>query len=215
MSSLQTPSPKILVIDNYDSFTFNLVHLLHECGHDATVWRNDKFALTDVEAFDKILLSPGPGIPEEAGLLLDVIRTYGPSKSILGICLGQQAIAEVYGGTLYNLEKPVHGTATPIRVSVSNELIFRGLPQTFLVGRYHSWAVSHEGFPDSLAITAEDEQGVIMALSHKTLDVKGLQFHPESVLTEHGKEMIANWLDIPQLHTGDANRTDEHRLRSA
>jgi len=183
-----------LVIDNYDSFTFNLVHLLYECGQDATVWRNDKFALEDVAAFDKILLSPGPGIPEEAGLLLDVIREYGPSKSILGICLGQQAIAEVYGGKLYNLDKPVHGTATPLHISVTDEPIFNGLPQSFPVGRYHSWAVAREGFPETLRITAEDEKGVIMALSHNTFDVKGLQFHPESVLTHYGKEMIANWL---------------------
>ncbi len=194
MNSLQERQPNILVIDNYDSFTFNLVHLLHECGHEATVWRNDKFALEDVAAFDKILLSPGPGIPEEAGLLLDVIKEYGTSKSILGICLGQQAIAEVYGGKLYNLAKPVHGTATNLLITAPDEPIFNGLPQLFLVGRYHSWAVSREAFPDTLRITAEDEHGVIMALSHKTLDVKGLQFHPESVLTAHGKEMIANWL---------------------
>jgi len=213
MSSLQTISPSILVIDNYDSFTFNLVHLLYECGHDATVWRNDKFALADVAAFDKILLSPGPGIPSEAGLLLDVIRTYGASKSILGICLGQQAIAEVYGGMLYNLARPVHGTATPIRVTDPEEPIFNGLPLSFSVGRYHSWAVSHEGFPDSLSITAEDEQGVIMALSHKTLDVKGLQFHPESVLTEHGREMIANWLDTARWNADNRNQADTHSLR--
>lgn len=194
MDSAQKQSPRILVIDNYDSFTFNLVHLLHECGHDATVWRNDKFALEDVVSFDKILLSPGPGIPEEAGLLLDVIREYGTTKSILGICLGQQAIAEVYGGNLYNLSKPVHGTATPLLIKVDDEPLFNGLPPSFSVGRYHSWAVAHEAFPDVLRITAEDEQGVIMALAHKTLDVKGLQFHPESVLTQHGKAMIANWL---------------------
>ncbi len=200
MDRLPKHLPKILVIDNYDSFTFNLVHLLHECGHDATVWRNDKFALEEVAAFDKILLSPGPGIPEEAGLLLDVIREYGSSKSILGICLGQQAIAEVYGGTLYNLAKPVHGTATPLRVTVPSEAIFNGLPPSFLVGRYHSWAVSRERFPDTLQITAEDDNGVIMALSHREFDIKGLQFHPESVLTEHGKEMIANWLTPTHIH---------------
>ncbi len=195
------------MIDNYDSFTFNLVHLLHECGHDATVWRNDKFALEEVAAFDKILLSPGPGIPSEAGLLLDVIRLYGPTKSILGICLGQQAIAEVYGGTLYNLSKPVHGTATPLLIKVDDEPIFNGLPRSFPVGRYHSWAVAHEGFPDVLRITAEDERGVIMALAHKTLDVKGLQFHPESVLTQHGKAMIANWV-LPTIE--DPSMTTNH-----
>lgn len=197
MNNLQPSLHRILVIDNYDSFTFNLVHLLHQCGYEATVWRNDKFELKDVAPFDKILLSPGPGIPEEAGLLLDVIREYGPTKSILGICLGQQAIAEVYGGRLYNLAKPVHGTATPLIITDPDEAIFNGLPNSFPAGRYHSWAVSREGFPDTLRITAEDEEGVIMGLSHKTLDVKGLQFHPESVLTAHGKEMMANWLSQP------------------
>ena len=142
MENPQQSSPRILVIDNYDSFTFNLVHLLHECGYDATVWRNDKFALPEVAAFDKILLSPGPGIPSEAGQLLDVIRMYGDSKSILGICLGQQAIAEVYGGQLYNLAKPVHGTATPLIVTDPDEPIFKGLPETFAAGRYHSWSVA-------------------------------------------------------------------------
>lgn len=193
------------MIDNYDSFTFNLVHLLHECGYDATVWRNDKFTLEDVAAFDKILLSPGPGIPKEAGLLLDVIRTYGASKSILGICLGQQAIAEVYGGQLYNLTKPVHGTATPLLITDPSEPIFRGLPNGFPAGRYHSWAVSREGFPDALRITAEDSDGVIMGLSHNTLDVKGLQFHPESVLTAHGKEMMANWLQTADHRSPTTN----------
>lgn len=201
MSNSQQPSPKILVIDNYDSFTFNLVHLLQECGHDATVWRNDKFDLAEVAAFDKILLSPGPGIPEEAGLLLDVIRKYGPSKSILGICLGQQAIAEVYGGSLYNLSRPVHGTATPLYIIDAEEPLFHGLPDSFAVGRYHSWAVSCDGFPESLRITAKDEQGAIMALSHKSYDVRGLQFHPESVLTQFGKEMISNWLTVGKPRT--------------
>lgn len=187
-------SKNILVIDNYDSFTFNLVHLLHECGVEATVWRNDKFALEDVEAFDKIILSPGPGIPEEAGLLLDVIKKYGPTKSILGVCLGQQAIAEVYGGRLFNLDKPFHGVATEITITDDTEVLFHELPQRFLVGRYHSWAVSEIGFPDVLKVTALDSQGVIMALSHNLFDVKGVQFHPESVLSEHGKKIIENWL---------------------
>ncbi len=189
-------APRILVVDNYDSFTFNLVHLLHECGHQATVWRNDKFELDDVESFDKILLSPGPGIPEEAGLLLDVIRRYGEHKSILGICLGLQAIAEVYGGALYNLAKPVHGVATTMRVIDSEEPVFAGLPEAFSVGRYHSWAVAKDGLPASLRITAEDADRVIMGLTHEAHDVRGLQFHPESVMTEYGKEMIANWLAI-------------------
>jgi anthranilate synthase component 2 len=185
----------ILVIDNYDSFTFNLVHLLNECGHKATVWRNDKFELADVEQFDKILLSPGPGIPSEAGLLLEVIKTYAPTKSILGVCLGMQAMAEVFGGTLYNLSRPVHGRATDIEVLDKTENVFKDLPQKFLVGRYHSWAVSGEELPDTIKVTARDVDGVIMALKHANYDVRGVQFHPESVLTEHGKEMIKNWLD--------------------
>ena len=186
---------KILVIDNYDSFTYNLVHLLHELNHDAEVWRNDKFKLEDVAAFDKILLSPGPGIPSEAGLLLQVIEKYAATKSILGVCLGQQAIAEVFGGELYNLDKPVHGTATHILVKDTNEVIFNGLPQTFKVGRYHSWAVKSKNLPEELIVTAEDEKGVMMALRHRDFDVRGVQFHPESVLTEFGKEMIKNWLE--------------------
>ena len=143
----------ILVIDNYDSFTFNLVHLLNECGHNPTVLRNDKFDLAEVEAFDKILLSPGPGIPSEAGLLLDVIKTYSPTKSILGVCLGVQAIAEVFGGSLYNLSYPVHGRATAMQVLDTEEVLFDTLPHTFNVGRYHSWAVNREDLPEELKIT--------------------------------------------------------------
>lgn len=184
----------ILVIDNYDSFTFNLVHLLNETGHEATVWRNDKFELEDVDKFDKILLSPGPGIPSESGLLLDVIRTYAPTKSILGICLGLQAIAEVFGGELYNLTRPVHGRATDIDVLDKDEKLFNGCPQVFKVGRYHSWAVINKNIPSDIVVTATDSDGVIMALRHKTLDVRAVQFHPESVLTENGKLMISNWL---------------------
>ncbi|HYK76425.1 MAG TPA: aminodeoxychorismate/anthranilate synthase component II [Daejeonella sp.] len=188
---------KILVIDNYDSFTFNLVHLINETGHEATVWRNDKFELEEVAAFDKILLSPGPGIPKEAGLLLEVIRHYASEKSILGICLGMQAIAEVFGGKLYNLSKPVHGRATDLHLTPEPESLFKNCPAGFKVGRYHSWAVCDAGLPQELKVTARDENGVIMALSHSTLDVKGVQFHPESVLTEHGKQMIENWLNHP------------------
>ncbi|OAQ39049.1 anthranilate synthase component II [Pedobacter psychrophilus] len=185
---------KILVIDNYDSFTYNLVHLLNELGEDATVWRNDKFELKDIAQFDKILLSPGPGIPSEAGLLLAVIKEYATTKSILGVCLGQQAIAEVFGGELYNLERPVHGTATKLVITDENELLFKGLKSGFDVGRYHSWAVKSDNLPSELLITATDEKEVMMALRHKTLDVRGVQFHPESILTEFGKEMIGNWL---------------------
>ncbi|MDF3077972.1 MAG: aminodeoxychorismate/anthranilate synthase component [Sphingobacteriaceae bacterium] len=185
---------KILVIDNYDSFTFNLVHLLNECGKTATVWRNDKFQLGDVEEFDKILLSPGPGIPSEAGLLLDVIKEYSPKKSILGICLGMQAIAEVFGGELYNLSRPVHGRATVLNVLDKEENLYEGLPETFKIGRYHSWAVKPDSMPKDLKVTGEDVDGVIMSLKHTAYDVKGVQFHPESVLTENGKKMINNWL---------------------
>ncbi len=187
---------KIVVIDNYDSFTYNLVHLLQELDQEYVVWRNDKFKLEDIDAFDKILLSPGPGIPEEAGLLLDVIRTYAPRKSILGICLGQQAIAEVFGGTLFNMEKPLHGVATNITVVDESEKLFRDFPKDSKIGRYHSWAVNKDTLPASLKVTAIDENGIIMALTHTEYDVRGMQFHPESVLTTNGKKLIENWLGI-------------------
>lgn len=193
---------KILVIDNYDSFTYNLVHLINECGYEATVWRNNRFELQDADQFTKILLSPGPGIPSEAGLLLDVIRSFSATKSILGVCLGMQAIAEVFGGDLYNLSRPVHGRATPMRV-IAHEQLFAGCPQEFNVGRYHSWAVKSDSFPSSLEITAKDHDEVIMALKHKTLDVRGVQFHPESVLTEHGRQMMKNWLEANPLNSPD------------
>ncbi|MDQ1152636.1 anthranilate synthase component 2 [Sphingobacterium zeae] len=187
---------KIVVIDNYDSFTYNLVHLLQELDQEYVVWRNDKFKLEDIDAFDKILLSPGPGIPEEAGLLLDVIRTYAPHKSILGICLGQQAIAEVFGGTLFNMEKPLHGVATNITVTDESEKLFQDFPKDSKIGRYHSWAVSKNTLPTCLKVTAVDENGIIMALTHTEYDVRGMQFHPESVLTTNGKKLIQNWLGI-------------------
>lgn len=186
---------KILVIDNYDSFTYNLVHLLQELNQTYTVLRNDKFTLDDVANYDKILLSPGPGIPQEAGLLLDVIRMYGSSKSILGICLGQQAIAEVYGGALYNMPKPLHGIATGITITDETEKLFQDFPKDSLIGRYHSWAVEKESLPPCLKITALDNDGVIMALAHTEYDVRGMQFHPESILTTNGKKLIDNWLN--------------------
>jgi anthranilate synthase component 2 len=186
----------ILIIDNYDSFTYNLVHLVNELGLQCEVWRNDKFALEDVDAYDKIILSPGPGIPSEAGLLLDVIKRYSPTKSIFGVCLGQQAIAEVFGGSLYNLSQPMHGIATPIKVTNTQEQLFKGLPDSFKVGRYHSWVVSNTNLPEVLKVTAIDEEdNSIMALSHREYDVRGVQFHPESILTEYGKEMMQNWLN--------------------
>ena len=186
---------KILIIDNYDSFTYNLVHLVNEIGLQCEVWRNDKFGISDVDAYDRIILSPGPGIPSEAGLLLQVIEKYAATKSIFGVCLGQQAIAEVFGGKLYNLREPMHGIATPIKVIDESERLFKGLPQTFKVGRYHSWVVDEKAIPDCLTVTAIDEvDNSAMALSHKQYDVRGVQFHPESILTEFGKELMQNWL---------------------
>ncbi|GAB3527103.1 aminodeoxychorismate/anthranilate synthase component II [Pontibacter brevis] len=185
---------KVLVIDNYDSFTYNLVHLLQELGAQVTVRRNDKITLEEVGKFQKIMLSPGPGIPDEAGILKDVIRTYGASRSLFGVCLGHQAIGEVYGGKLFNSNEVWHGIATPVRVVSEDEPLFRNLPQQFGTGRYHSWLVE-EQMPDCLVPTAVDEAGRIMALRHKEHDVRGVQFHPESVLTEHGKQIIKNWLE--------------------
>ena len=202
-------SEGILIIDNYDSFTYNLVHLVNEIGLQCEVWRNDKFAIGDVDAFDRIILSPGPGIPSEAGLLLEVIEKYSPTKSIFGVCLGQQAIAEVFGGKLYNLKQPMHGIATPIKVTDKNERLFAGLPDTFKVGRYHSWVVDEKAMPESLYLTAIDEaDNSVMALSHKQYDVRGVQFHPESILTEFGREMMQNWL-APQPPEGGANKPAE------
>lgn len=185
----------VLVIDNYDSFTYNLVHLINELGFEAEVWRNDKFDLADVNKYDKILLSPGPGIPEEAGLLLEVIKTYAATKSILGICLGQQAIAEAFGGSLLNLGRPMHGIATPITVLDKEELTFKDCPAIIEVGRYHSWVVNTVDLPECLIVTSTDKDGQIMSLRHQTLDVRGVQFHPESVLTPSGKQMMKNWLE--------------------
>ena len=184
---------KIVIIDNYDSFVYNLSHLLKELGAEVTVKRNDQFQLEELEAFDKILLSPGPGIPEEAGLLLDVIRTYAGKKPILGVCLGEQAIGEVYGGNLTNLDEVFHGIQSTITLTTPDYL-FEGLPTQIQVGRYHSWVVDQKGFPDCLEVTAVSKEGYIMALRHKTLDVRGVQFHPESVLTPDGKQILANWI---------------------
>ena len=188
---------KLLVFDNYDSFTYNLVQLIREAGcDDITVARNDRIALEEVARFDKIVLSPGPGIPSESGLLLPLIREYAPSKSILGVCLGEQAIGEVFGARLENLSEVCHGVATPVRI-VEDDPLFAGLESGFEAGRYHSWIVSRANFPvDTLRITAEDEQGRIMALAHRKYDIRGVQFHPESVLTPRGAAMIVNWLNI-------------------
>jgi anthranilate synthase component II len=184
----------VLVIDNYDSFTYNLVHYLEDLDCNVTVKRNDKLTLEEVDAFDKIVLSPGPGIPDEAGLLKAIIARYAPTKSILGVCLGQQAIGEVFGGTLENLENVYHGVATNVTLSVTDELLFNGLGNTFEVGRYHSWVVSTD-LPDSLEATSFDSNGQIMSLRHKVYDVKGVQYHPESVLTPNGKKILENWVN--------------------
>jgi len=190
---------RILVFDNYDSFTYNLVHLVEKILHyKVEVHRNDQIPLEKVKDYDKIILSPGPGIPEEAGLLLPLIKEYASSKSILGVCLGHQAIGQAFGGTLTNLTSVFHGVATPIQIKsdrskVAHDL-FEGLPIEFEVGRYHSWVVDRKKFPDALEITAEDETGFIMALQHKTYDIQGVQFHPESVLTPNGEKIMRNWL---------------------
>ncbi len=186
---------KILVFDNYDSFTYNLVHLLRKLGVvDLDVVRNDQMALETVEAYDKIVLSPGPGIPSEAGLLLPLIREYAPKKSMLGICLGEQAIGEAFGARIENLSTVFHGVASSIRV-VADDPLFKGLGPEIEAGRYHSWVVARENLPHCLKVTAEDEAGRIMALAHTDYDVRGVQFHPESVLTPEGERMMENWLN--------------------
>lgn len=187
-------SCRILVFDNYDSFTYNVVHAVKSLGYsNVEVHRNDKIALEDIAAFDKIILSPGPGIPSESGILLDVIKTYAPTKSIFGICLGEQAIGEAFGATLVNLPEVYHGISSDIDI-VKEDVLFEEMPTKIKVGRYHSWAVNKEGLPDCLEVTAETEDGMVMALRHKTYDVRGVQFHPESVLTPMGKQIIANFL---------------------
>jgi anthranilate synthase component 2 len=205
---------KILVFDNYDSFTYNLVHLVEKITHEKVdVYRNDQLPLEKVKDYDKIILSPGPGIPEEAGLLLPLIKEYASSKSILGVCLGHQAIGQAFGGELINLSSVFHGVATPVRVvrrqtsnvkvnevsrltSQVSRNLFEGLPDELEVGRYHSWVVSKENFPGELEITAEDESGMIMGLQHTAFDVQGVQFHPESVLTPMGEAIMRNWLKV-------------------
>lgn len=183
----------VLVIDNYDSFVYNLVHYLEELDCVVSVRRNDEITLGEIAQFDKILLSPGPGIPEEAGLLKAIVKEYAPSKSILGVCLGQQAIGEVFGGKLINLESVYHGVATKVTKSVIDEGLFDGLENDFEVGRYHSWVVERN-LPECLEATSHDEKGQVMSLRHREYDVRGVQFHPESVLTPDGKKMIKNWI---------------------
>jgi anthranilate synthase component 2 len=185
---------RIVIIDNYDSFTYNLSHLVKELGAEVSVFRNDKFQMQQLDAFDKIILSPGPGIPSEAGFLLDAIRNYAGRKPILGVCLGHQAIGEVFGAKLKNLNSVFHGIATPATI-IQNDYIFNHLPQTLEVGRYHSWIVSKDALPDCLEITSESDEGYIMSLRHKQFDIRGIQYHPESVLTPQGREIINNWLN--------------------
>ncbi len=191
---------KILVFDNYDSFTYNLVHLIEMLTQvKVDVYRNDQIALEKIKVYDKIVLSPGPGIPTEAGLLIPLIKEYASSKSILGVCLGHQAIGEAFGAQLINLDKVYHGIATPIQIlkktSSVNKSVFDQLPDEIIVGRYHSWIVSDENFPVDLEVTARDENGFIMAMQHKNYDIQGVQFHPESVLTPEGEKLMRNWLN--------------------
>ena len=185
----------ITVVDNYDSFTYNLVHLVEKIlPLKVDVHRNDQIPLEKVAAYDKIILSPGPGVPSEAGLLLPLIKEYAATKSILGVCLGHQAIGEAFGGSLVNLSKVYHGVSTSCMIKHKKAELFKGLPATIEIGRYHSWIVSKDGFPKELEITAEDENGYIMAMQHKEYDIQGVQFHPESVLTPQGEAILKNWL---------------------
>jgi len=186
---------KILVLDNYDSFTYNLVQYIERVlKAPVDVKRNDQITLKEIASYDKVLISPGPGIPEEAGITLDLIREYGASKSILGVCLGHQAIAEAYGGSIVNLDTVYHGVMGQMKQIVKGDYLMEGVPEDFDAGRYHSWVVEHGTLPQELEITVENDEGYIMAIRHKKHDVRGVQFHPESVLTEYGARMILNWL---------------------
>ena len=186
---------KILILDNYDSFTYNIVQYVEEItGKKVDVFRNDEIELSQVEAYDKIILSPGPGIPDEAGLLKNIIKTYAPSKSILGICLGLQAMAEVYGGKIQNLDVVYHGVSSQIQTQLPDNRLYLDIPPQFEAGRYHSWIVDKTHLPDCFYISSVDEEGQIMSLSHKTYDLRGVQFHPESILTPYGKKMLKNWV---------------------
>ncbi|WP_334055716.1 anthranilate synthase component II [Polaribacter sp. P097] len=187
---------KILIIDNYDSFTYNLVHMVEEItGTYPAVFRNDEISIADVDNYDLIMLSPGPGIPEEAGILKEVIKTYAGVKPIFGVCLGLQAITEVFGGTIINLNDVYHGVATEMEVSDENAVIFKDIPKTFLAARYHSWAATDEGFPAELKVTARDEEGLIQAIEHVAYPISAVQFHPESILTEVGEQLVTNFIN--------------------
>lgn len=187
---------KILVIDNYDSFTYNLVHAIKKIsGLSVDVFRNDQIRLEQIEEYDKIVLSPGPGLPSEAGLLLEIIKLYAPGKCILGVCLGHQAIGQAFGGRLLNMNRVIHGMATPVILTGSRSVLFKGLPESFDAGRYHSWIVERDHLPACFEITSVDQEGMIMSMKHKQFDVEGLQFHPESVLTPLGEKILRNWLN--------------------
>ena len=195
---------RLLVFDNYDSFTYNLVHLVEKITHvKVEVYRNDEIPLENIKVYDKIILSPGPGVPDEAGLLLPLIKEYAATKSILGVCLGHQAIGEAFGGKLTNLSTVYHGVALPIRIksesSAVSSRLFKGLPEYFEVGRYHSWVVSDEDFPEELEVTARDDNHLIMAVQHKKYDIQGVQFHPESILTPNGEKIMRNWLGMQTM----------------
>lgn len=187
---------KTLVIDNYDSFVFNLVHIIKELGQPVDVFRNDKIELSEVQQYDKIILSPGPGIPDEAGIMKKIIRTYGPVKSILGVCLGHQGIAETFGASLINIKNVLHGVKSLASVTDRSELLFDSLPSQFEVGHYHSWTIDPESMPPALKVTATNPEGLVMAIAHREFDVRGVQFHPESIMTPFGKKIIENWLRI-------------------
>jgi anthranilate synthase component 2 len=188
---------KIIVIDNYDSFTYNLVHYIEKLtGTFPSVFRNDEIGIEEIDKYDKILLSPGPGIPSESGICLEVIRHYASRKSILGICLGHQAICEAFGGKILNLSTVYHGIASPVKIKAIDDPLLKNIPPIIMAGRYHSWVVSRKHLPECFKITCEDENGIIMGISHRNFDVRGLQFHPESVLTEYGPDIIKNWVEL-------------------
>ncbi len=203
---------KILVFDNYDSFTYNLVHIIRELGYDGSmdVYRNDRIALDRVADYDKILLSPGPGIPSEAGIMMELIEKYGPEKSILGICLGHQGIAEVYGASLYNMTEVRHGVDSEIRIIDDHNYLFENLPKRFKAGLYHSWAVDKNTIPEILSVDAFNHEDVIMGIRHRKYDVQGLQFHPESIITEHGIEIIDNWLKHTDSKADNTDPAGDH-----
>ncbi len=187
---------KILILDNYDSFTYNLVHMVEKItGTFPAVFRNDEISIADVSNYDMIMLSPGPGIPDEAGILKEVIKTYAGKKPILGVCLGLQAITEVFGGTIINLDEVFHGVATEMKVTDASATIFKDVPETFLAARYHSWAATDEGFPQEIQVTARDEDGLIQAIEHKAYNISAVQFHPESILTDVGEQLVTNFIN--------------------